>query len=198
METKMEYKLSRKENEYARLRFEGKTQREAWGLAGYSTNYAPKIIDVNACNLEKKNKIQIRLKELRDKADDESIMTVIERKKILSEIAQGNLIDYQETGADGSWLNIGKDSPNTRAIAELTSRTDEKDSVITKVKLHNPMKAIDLLNKMDNLYSDTTINIDNRKVIFKVGKGYLEATESKSSQLIDDSNGLLLTEGDNV
>ncbi len=47
-----------------------------------------------------------------------AIADVQERQEILTEIARGNLLDYQETGADGNWLNIGKESPNTRSIAE--------------------------------------------------------------------------------
>ena len=33
---------------------------------------------------------------------------------------------------------------------------------VTKIKLHNPSQAIDLLNKMDKIYSDNVVNVDNR------------------------------------
>lgn len=127
--------------------------------------YSPKTAAVIGRENLLKPKIAERIQELRQKVEDESVAAVLERKQILTEIARGNLLDYQGTGADGAWLNIGKDSPHTKAVSEITSRTDEHNSVITKVKLHSPTPAIDLLNKMDKLYSDGThIDVDNRTV----------------------------------
>lgn len=150
--------------------FSGMTQRESWIQAGYSSNYPMAVVDKNACLLAGKSKIQVRLQELRDKAASERIMDIQERKERLSEIGRARLTDYQELGQDGGWINIGKESPNTAALSEITSTTkyDENGAnptLITRVRLHNPTQAIDLLNKMDKLYSEgSTVNIDNRKV----------------------------------
>ncbi len=149
--------LTQKQETFCIKYFELGNASEAARIAKYSPKTAPFI---GAENLLKP-KIQARIQELRDKVEDASVASVLERKQILTEITRGNLLDYQEVGADGGYLNIGKESPHTKAIAEITSRTDDKDSVITKVKLHSPTQAIDLLNKMDKVYSDnasTTYN----------------------------------------
>ena len=56
--------LTQKQETFTQLLFEGKTQREAWVQAGYSSKYAPAIIDVNACKLANSNKVKLRLGEL--------------------------------------------------------------------------------------------------------------------------------------
>jgi len=156
-------KLTQKQETFARNLFKGMYQRDAYKDA-YHPKYALSTIDANASRLANNEKVLARLEELNQAAEDASIATVKERKQILTEITRGNLLDYQETGADGAWLNIGKDSPHTKAIAEITSRTNEDNSVITRVKLHNPVPAIDLLNKMEKIYSDNTV-IDNRTLV---------------------------------
>jgi len=137
----------------------------------YMNHYKVKsmsVADACASRLLKSAKIQAYYQKLLTKMEDESIASPKERKQILTEITRGNLTDYQETGADGAWLNIGKESPHTKAISEITSRTDGKDSVITKVKLHNPIQAITELNKMERIYSENTV-VDNRTVNINIG-----------------------------
>lgn len=142
---------------------------EAGKLAGYS----PKSIRNITSVLLTKTNIQSRLKELQERAASSKIMDVIERKERLSEIARTNLTQFMELGKDGSWVNLGPETPNTAAIQEIHSRTEyDKDSdqptVYTSVKLHDPIKAIQELNKMEGIYKDSptvTINNDNRKVI---------------------------------
>ena len=143
---------------------------EAGKLAGYS----PKSIRNITSVLLTKTNIQERIAQLQEKAASAKIMDVIERKERLSEIARANLTQFMELGKDGSWVNLGPETPNPGAIQEIHSRTEyDKDTdtntVYTSVKLHDPIRAIDLLNKMEKIYSDnagtTNINIDNRKVI---------------------------------
>ena len=180
--------LTKRQENFALNLFLDMPQREAWGKAGYSTNYSLAVLDVNASRLANSTKVKLRLAELRKKAEDESVATVLERKQKLTEIIRGNLLDYQEVGADGGYLSIGRDSPNTGAISEITSRTEyDKDgsnaAVVTKVKLHNPIAAIDIYNKMDKIYNDIpggyqdnrTINIivtseESKKLTEGIGK----------------------------
>jgi hypothetical protein len=128
------------------------------------------IIDTNASILANSNKIKLRLAELRKKKEDAAIANVQERQERLTEILRAKLTDFMEMGQDGSWINIGKETPLSGAIQEMHSTTEydkdgSKPTVVTSVKLHDPIRAIDLLNKMDKLYSEgTEINIDNRKV----------------------------------
>ncbi len=159
-------KLTQKQETFCIKYFELGNASEAALIAGYSPRTVRAIASINLTKIN----IKERFQELRQKVEDDSIATVFERKQILTEITRGNLIDYQETGADGGYLNIGKESPNTRAISKITSRTDKKDSVITKIKLHSPTQDIDLLNKMDRIYTDgATVNVDNRTVNINVG-----------------------------
>ena len=157
-------KLTQKQETFCLKYFELGNASEAALIAGYSPRSIRNIASVNLTNAN----VQTRLQELRQKVEDASVATVLERKQILTEIARGNLLDYQEVGADGGYLSIGKESPNTRAISEITSRTEyDKDGVnaalITKVKLHNPVNAISELNKMEKIYTDgAVLNVDNR------------------------------------
>ena len=161
-------KLTVKQERFCINYFQLGNATEAALMAGYSPKTARFIASIN---LTKAN-IQNRLKELQEKVASAKIMDVQERKERLSEIARGRLTDYQECGLDGSgYISITKNSPNTAAIASIESATkfDEEGNtgtLFTKVRLHSPTQAIDLLNKMDKLYSEgTQVNIDNRKVI---------------------------------
>lgn len=156
--------LTQKQEKFCINLLQDMSQREAYLQAGYSKKMSPATIDEAACRLAKNYKILARLTELRDQAKPKinAVADFGERQRILTQISRGNLIDYQEVGADGGYLSIGKESPNTRAISEITSRTEyDKDgsgaAVVTKVKLHSPTQAIDILNKMDKVYSDTQV-----------------------------------------
>jgi hypothetical protein len=138
------------------------------------------VVDIKASQLAATDKVAVRLAELRKRAEDASIMSVVERKARLSEIARARVTDYQQLGADGAYINVGPESPNTAAIAEIVSTTkyDENGgspAVISRLTLHNPVKAIAELNKMERIGAEsTTINVDNRRVVFVIGKGYTE------------------------
>jgi phage terminase small subunit len=138
--------------------------------------YSPKTAGViGRENLLKPN-IQARLAELRAKAENESIASVIERKQILTEILRTKLTDFMELGKDGSWVNIGPETPNSRAISEVHSRTEydengDKPTIYTSVKLHDPIRAAQELNKMDGIYKEgnqVSVNLDQRQLIIQV------------------------------
>lgn len=158
--------LSQKMETFCVKYFELGNATDAAMAAGYSkrTAYA-----IGAENL-RKPKIISRLNELRSSVTSAAIMSVQERKERLSNIARGQITDYMEMGADGTWCNIGPDAKNPGAIQEIKSRTEYDDNgahstVHTSVKLHDPQKAIDLLNKMDKIYGEgAQVNIDNRKI----------------------------------
>jgi len=189
--------LTQKQENFVNNIFQGFTQRESWIKAGYSSNYALDIVDRHASKLANKDEIKGRLEELRQPVKaaliKSEIATAEERQRILTELARGNLLDYQESGLDGGYISIGKDSPNTRSISELTTRTDENGTIITKVKIHSQTQAIDLLNKMDKLYSEgVTINQDNRVINFIVKdksqadrmQGLVEGISKRTGKLI--------------
>ena len=163
-------RLTQKQEKFTLNIFNGMTQREAWKEAGYSTRYPIAHIDRDASLLANSPKILQRLQGLRQKTEDASVMDVKERKQRLTEIARARLTDFMELGQDGSWVNLGPEVPMSGAIQEIRSRTEYDDdgakpTVHTMVKLHNPLQAIDLLNKMDKIYTDgALVTVDNRKV----------------------------------
>ncbi|MDD4873381.1 MAG: terminase small subunit [Dehalococcoidales bacterium] len=170
----MKDKLTQKQENFCLNVFQGMSQREAY-IQSYKPNYAITTIDANASRLASNEKVLKRLSELREKAQNTKIASVTERKEILSEIARAKLTDYQESGMDGGWINIGKESPNTASISEIVSTTKYDDNganptLITRVRLHNPIEAIKELNKMDGVYSDNTtvVNNDNRQIVVNV------------------------------
>lgn len=160
-------KLTGKQEKFARLIFEGMPQRKAYIEAGYSTKNSLVSIDVHASQLTQNAKVKLRIDELKQKAENDSIMSVLERKQRLSEIARAKLTDFMELGQDGSWVNIGAETPRGAAIQEIHSTTQydkdgSKPTIYTSVKLHDPMKAIDLLNKMGGDYPPTRTEITGK------------------------------------
>ena len=156
--------LTQKQERFTLNLFKGMSQREAYIQAGYSSNYKPAALDVNACKMANTAKVLLRLGELNQKAEDASVMSKIERKQRLSEIGRAEIPDF--IIEDG--IKVNKDSSNVGAVAEITTKTkvfrkNGEPINITTLKLHSPMTAIDLLNKMDKLYdADGAVNIDNR------------------------------------
>jgi hypothetical protein len=148
-------RLTQKQETFCLKYFELGNAAEAARLAKYSTKTARFI---GAENLLKPN-IQTRLQELRQSTEDATIAGVKERKQILTEIARANMTNFVEVGQDGAWFNIDETNLNNRAIQSVQSKTvlgkdGADDAVFIRVNLHDPTKAIDLLNKMDKIYSD--------------------------------------------
>ena len=183
--------LTGKQEKFAFNLFMGMQQREAYISAGYSKKAATAVIDVNASKLANNNKIILRVKELHDNQHSPEIMSVEERKKRLSEIARARLTDYQESGQDGGWINIGPESPNTAALQEIQSTTKYNENgaeptLITRIKLHNPINAIQELNKMEGVYSDAPrVNIDNRQVHIEV---YDQETKKELTEYLNENH----------
>jgi len=91
-----ERELNIRQHKFALFIYQGHTQREAWELAGYSTNYADKIIDQNACRLANTSRIKARLAYLIEAGmDSPTIATVQERKSILTKIARNGEPKHQ-------------------------------------------------------------------------------------------------------
>ncbi|MFA5937447.1 MAG: terminase small subunit [Candidatus Paceibacterota bacterium] len=171
--------LTAKQEKFVLNVLSGMSQSEAYRKAGYACKNVA-VVTNNASRLARKDCILKRITELRGQVASDKILTVTQRKEILSEIARAKLTDYQEAGADGAgYINIGKESPNIAAIAGIESATkfDENGNtgmLFTKVKLHNPVQAIAELNKMEKIYSDAPTIINNTEIVFLIGKGYVE------------------------
>ena len=122
------------------------------------------VADAAASRLLKTVRVQAYLKELRQKMEDESIADPIERKQILTQIVRAAIPDFVTEDK----ITVTAESPNVKAVAEITQREGKHGLlpvVITNIKLHNPMQAIDLLNKMDKIYEvGASVTVDNRTV----------------------------------
>jgi len=188
----MKTRLTQKQETFCIKYFELGNATEAAIIAGYNRKTAEVIASQNL----RKLKIQERINELREEIKSAAIMSVEERMEKLSIIGRANLTDFQTVGADGSWIDIGPENPYTGALQEITSRTEYDDNssnaaVITKIKLHDPVKAIDLLNKMDKIYSEgPTVNVDNRKIEIIVQS---EKAKDLTERILADKRMLLET-----
>ena len=105
------------------------TQRQAYKAAFRVVKMKDEVVDVRACELFKKSKIQVRYQELMAKLEDESIMTAKERMIWLSEVIKGIQTEKEAIFTD--------------------------DDVIVKdveANLSTKIKAMDTLNKMTGEY----------------------------------------------
>jgi phage terminase small subunit len=128
--------------------------------------YALKAARSTASHLSTNHNIRARIDELNAAAASARVMTVQERKEKLSEIGRARLTDYMSEDS----IKVGKDSPNASALQSLTKNTRKiRNAIIseevTDIKLHSPIAAIQELNKMEHIYYDTTVNIQNTQVI---------------------------------
>ena len=184
---------------FAQARAAGMSETAAAIKAGYSKKTAPQ----QASRLLTNVNISNRVVELLTTAADKTIMGVRERMVILTEIGRGALTDYQVTLPDGCTV-IGYDceSPNPRAVLELTERIEtrgegdgKQDARIKKIRLHNPIQAIQELNKMDGSYAPTrgevelnhnSAFVDEIREGLKNGEAGAIADISKALRLVTD------------
>lgn len=142
--------LTSKQEKYVQNLVKGMSQREAYKNA-YKNNMTDKQIDEEACKLLNQNpKVNQRYKELIEKADDEAIMTAIERKKWLTNVINNKeQEDIYFKGEDGIETKIGSKNAD----------------------LNTKMKAMDLLNKMSGEYItkfEGTVNVSYEEAIKEV------------------------------
>lgn len=161
-------RLTQKQETFCLKYFELGNASEAARIALYS----PKTAAVIGRENLQKPKIQVRIDELRQAAEDASIAKVLERKQILTEIARGRvgtLLDENQRIKQGESLTNASIQEVDTLDIKIGKGENARLAVVTKLKLHNPMTAIDTLNKMDKLYTDgAAVNIDNRTLIINV------------------------------
>lgn len=141
---------------FALALFQGMSQTKAALKAGY----APKWIRSAASHLSTNFNIIKRIEELGQVAESMAVMSVQERQERLSEIARARLSDFIEVGEDGAIKKIDIKTGHSAALQEVvvTEFTGGKDQRArersTKVKLHDPVRSIAELNKMDHIYEE--------------------------------------------
>ena len=133
--------LTPKQEKYVQNLIKGMSQREAYKNSYDAKNMKDETIDSKACELLKKDKIKERYEELQEKADNEAIMSAIERKKWLTDVITGEI--KEKIFLDGVQA--------------------ERDAYLS-----DKMKAMEILNKMSGEYVTkiegdigvTTIEVD--------------------------------------
>ena len=156
----------------------GKSKQQAAITAGYSAN----LSNTYGQRLANKRDVQIRLKELNEAATSERIMSVIERKELLTLIARACISDFI-TIKNGK-PEIKLDSLSNPAIqnANIKTRPAKKggEPVTTiDINLHDRLKAVAELNRMDGLgVWKGNLNIETAIVPMKVIEVRLNAPDS--------------------
>lgn len=169
--------LTQKQETFCLKYFELGNASEAARVAKYSPRTAAVIGRENLL----KPKIQARIQELRQAAEDATIADVVERKQVLTEILRGRLADFVD---DLSSENLKSAAIQEVRITEFTGgKKGRAHSKTTTIKLHSPLQAIDLLNKMDKLYAENPpIVVDNRRIEILVGS---EKAKDLTQRLIE-------------
>ncbi len=147
--------LTAKQEAFALNLFNDMPQNEAWGLSGYSTNYSQAVIAVNASRLANSTKVKLRIQELRDQAANGAVMTLQEMLETHTEIARGRVGHFLD---DNQRIEQGTDL-NNASIQELNAfditigkGENAKLATITKIKLHDPVRSMQEIAKLQGHY----------------------------------------------
>ena len=134
----------------------GETRSEAWRRAGFADTNSTRTL---AARLFAKVLIKDRVEQIRNAIADSRIMTMRDRKIRLSEIARANIKDFHNK--QGVLDPFAPGVENSAAIAQIEQEYDETglEAYPTKIKLHSPIPAIDMLNKLDGAYPASKVEI---------------------------------------
>ena len=135
---------------FAQLLARGRTQASSFREV-YPRSKTWKDVSVWTNSSDLAALVSPRVQWLQEQSAGEGIISVIERKRILSEIALGNVADYLGAGKDGAWVDFGPESKNPRSVASVKSRTTEDEAVITELRMRDPVQAIHELNDMEGV-----------------------------------------------
>ena len=172
----MARQLTQKQHNFTIYYFKTGEAAQSYINAGYRVKDTG-VARRNASRLLTNADVQALLEKLRQKAIDETIMDVVERKQRLTEIGRGNIAQFVEAGEGGARIKVNLETLNSGAVQEVTTDEiklgkgeDAPRAIITKLRLYHPVTAIAELNKMDGIYSDQPqVNVDNRQIHIHVG-----------------------------
>lgn len=83
----MKDKLTPKQEKFIQNIIKGMTQRQAYRDAFSPDNTSDKTVDEKACRLFNEDKIQARYQDLIKELETEAVMTALEKRKLLKELA---------------------------------------------------------------------------------------------------------------
>ena len=147
--------LTTKQENFTLNLSKGMSQRGAWIQAGYSPKYSMAIMDKKACELAHLGKVKGRLEELRAKAESDAVMSLQEMLEAHTEIARGRVGHFLD---DKQRIEQGVDLDNA-SIQELNTfditigkGENAKLATITKIKLHDPVRSMQEIAKLQGHY----------------------------------------------
>lgn len=148
----MNVALARKRHESFCLHYMSTLNGSQSALAAGYCARNPKNAHIIAWTLLKREDIQARLKELAEATTDEAIMTLVQQKIVLSEIARARLCDYQD--GHGVIRPLEGDVPNPAAIESVEYRWNpiKKEAYPWRIKLRDPVDAIVELCRLEGAY----------------------------------------------
>ncbi|MBA7633888.1 hypothetical protein ES703_41459 [subsurface metagenome] len=126
--------------------------------AALGAGYSPKYIDQTASRLYRNVKILDRVQELHKMAESDAVMSQKEIEERLTEIGRARLVDFVDENGKIT-LKVANDG----ALREFVltdwkgGKEERAESRTTKIKLHNPMTAMDMLNKMRGDYPPANV-----------------------------------------
>lgn len=155
----MSKKLSKKNNIlsgkrliFANAHLEGKTNRECFKLAKYKAKNV-ETMDAAAARLLGDVKVQAYIKERQAKIEDKTDNTKLKIMAELSKIAFSDIKNILSFGRGGVVLKDSEDVDGS-IIAEASETVTEHGGT-QRLKLHDKMKALELLGKHIGMFKDT-------------------------------------------
>jgi phage terminase small subunit len=162
--------------------------------AAIRAGYSPKAARNEAQRLLNYPAIQAALAALVKRAEDETIATVQERARILSQIARGRVGNFVKVTAPGVvGITATEETVNNAALESIEQRTESLEAgggVITKLKLRNPIEAIAELNKMFGDHAPVRIDNHLTGSIDNMGEEEVDAELAKL-----EGEGVALAQG---
>ncbi len=118
-------------------------------------------------------KVQEYLQELRQRAEDDSVANVLERKQVATLIVRGRFADFM--------TNLTPEKLRSPALKRLRV-TEGPAGKTTTIELHSPLEGVDRLNTMDQIYKDgPAVVVDARSV--NIGEGATDAKDKLIAEL---------------
>jgi phage terminase small subunit len=133
----------------------------AGAVAARKAGYAARTAGVTSSKKLSLVNVQARIAFLLEKAADATIMSVVERKRKLSTLGRGDIGDYLTYDDGATRISVTEETPNKAAVSALEIKDDS-----SKIKLHDPVKAIQELNKMEGVYPKGEIDVNLNNVTF--------------------------------
>jgi len=165
----MARKLSDKQRAFTLRVFEAKEEPGPIYLSIYAVK-SMAVASAAGSRLLTNVKVQEYLKELRQKTEDESVATVLERKQVATQIVRGRFADFM--------TNLTPEKLRSPALKRIKVTEGPTGGKTTTIELHSPLEGVDRLNTLDQIYKDgPAVVVDARSV--NIGEGAGEDAKDK-------------------